>query len=67
MSQVNLITLTDPRSPAAEAYRTLRTNLTFRAMDHPIRSLVITSPVPGEGKSITLANLAVTLAQGALL
>lgn len=60
----NLITLTDPRAPAAEAYRALRTNLMFYSVDRAIRALVITSPVPGEGKSHVLANLAVTLAQG---
>ncbi len=60
----DLITLTDPRSPAAEAYRTLRTNLTFAGLDKPIETLVVTSPAPGEGKSTTLANLAVTMAQG---
>ena len=60
----DLITLTDPRSPAAEAYRALRTNLTFAALDKPIESLVVTSAAPGEGKSTTLANLAVTMAQG---
>jgi capsular exopolysaccharide synthesis family protein len=58
-----LITLTDPRSPAAEAYRTLRTNLTFTELDKPITSLIVTSPAPGEGKSTVLANLAVTMAQ----
>jgi len=63
MPEVNLITLTDPRAPASEAYRTLRTNLMFYGVDRAIRSLVITSPVPGEGKSSVLANLAVTLAQ----
>ncbi len=60
---MNLITLTDPRSPVAEAYRTLRTNLSFYSLDHPIRSLVVTSPMPDEGKSTTVANLAVTMAQ----
>jgi non-specific protein-tyrosine kinase len=60
----DLITLTDPRSPAAEAYRALRTNLTFAALDKPIETLVVTSAAPGEGKSTTLANLAVTMAQG---
>ncbi|HEY76577.1 MAG TPA: CpsD/CapB family tyrosine-protein kinase [Thermoflexia bacterium] len=60
----DLITLTDPRSPAAEAYRTLRTNLTFAGLDKPIETLVVTSAAPGEGKSTTLANLAVTMAQG---
>ncbi len=61
---MSLITLTDPRSPISEAYRTLRTNLSFSSLDRPIRSLVVTSPAPGEGKSTTVANLAVTMAQG---
>ena len=60
---MDLITLTDPRSPVSEAYRTLRTNLSFYSLDHPIRSLVVTSAAMGEGKSTTIANLAVTLAQ----
>ena len=59
-----LITLTDPRSPVSEAYRTLRTNLEFFSLDEPIRTLVVTSPGPEEGKSTVLANLAVVLAQG---
>ena len=61
---MNLITLTDPRSPASEAYRTLRTNLSFYSLDEPLRTLVVTSPAPDEGKSTTIANLAVTMAQG---
>lgn len=61
---MNLITLTDPRSPVSEAYRTLRTNLSFYSLDKPIRSLVVTSPMPDDGKSTTIANLAVTMAQG---
>jgi non-specific protein-tyrosine kinase len=60
---MSLITLTDPRSPASEAYRTLRTNLSFYSLDHPLRTLVVTSPGPNEGKSTTVANLAVTMAQ----
>ena len=60
---MDLITITDPRSPASEAYRTLRTNLSFYSLDHPLRSLVVTSPAKEEGKSTTIANLAVTLAQ----
>lgn len=60
---MTLVTLTDPRSPAAEAYRTLRTNLSFSSLDRPIRTLVVTSPGAGEGKSTAAANLAVTLAQ----
>jgi non-specific protein-tyrosine kinase len=60
---MSLITLTDPRSPISEAYRSLRTNLSFYSLDNPIRSLVVTSPAKAEGKSTTIANLAVTMAQ----
>lgn len=58
----SLVTLTSPRSPVSEAYRTLRTNLEFSSLDQPLRTMVVTSPGPEEGKSTTLANLAVTLA-----
>jgi non-specific protein-tyrosine kinase len=61
---MGLITLTDPRSPISEAYRTLRTNLSFSSLDRPLRTLVVTSASPDEGKSETVANLAVTIAQG---
>lgn len=64
MTQPNLITLTDPRSPAAEAYRTLRTNMMFSSVKEPLRTVIVTSPAPEEGKSTALANLAVTMAQG---
>jgi len=64
MPDPNLITLIDPRSPVAEAYRTLRTSLMFSSVDRAIRVLVVSSAVPGEGKSTAAANLAVTLAQG---
>ncbi len=63
-NQPNLVTLTDPRSPAAEAYRTLRTNLYFSSLDQALETLVGTSAAPGAGKSTTLSNLAVTMAQG---
>ncbi len=59
----SLITVSTPRSPISEAYRTLRTNLEFSSLDRPIKTMVVTSPGPEEGKSTTLANLAVTLAQ----
>lgn len=65
-----LITLTDPRSHAAEAYRTLRTNLTFSSLEKPLTTLLVTSPAPdsdshaASGKSLAVANLAVTFAQG---
>lgn len=58
-----LITISNPRSPASEAYRSLRTNLEFSSLDKPIRSMVVTSAAPEEGKSTTLANLAVAIAQ----
>ncbi len=60
---MSLITLTDPRSPVSEAYRSLRTNLSFYSLDNPLRSLVVTSPAAAEGKSTAIANLAVTMAQ----
>jgi non-specific protein-tyrosine kinase len=62
-NSVNLVTLQDPRSPAAEAYRTLRTNILFSALEKPIQTLIVTSPAPDEGKSETAANLAVAMAQ----
>lgn len=62
-ASADLITLTDPRSPAAEAFRTLRTNLMFSSLDRPLHTLLVTSAAPDEGKSTTLANLAVTMAQ----
>lgn len=64
MANPNLITLTEPKSAAAEAFRTLRTNLMFSSVEHPIQTLLVTSPVDGEGKSDAVANLAVTFAQG---
>lgn len=64
MSQLDLITVTDPRSPASEAYRTLRTNLEFSSLDRPLRSLLVTSPAAHADKSLTLANLAVVMAEG---
>jgi len=57
------ITLSDPRSPTAEAYRTLRTNVSYTSVDRPLRTLMITSSEPGEGKTTTLSNLAVAFAQ----
>ena len=47
---------------SAEAYRTLRTNVEFTAIDEPIRTLLITSAIPGEGKTVTAANLAIAFA-----
>ncbi len=58
-----LVTLTDPFSAQSEAYRTLRTNLSFYSLDEPLRTLVVTSAAPDEESSIAAANLAVTMAQ----
>lgn len=58
-----LITHSDPRSPIAEAYRTIRTNIQFSSVDAALKTMLVTSAGPGEGKSTTLANLAITMAQ----
>jgi non-specific protein-tyrosine kinase len=57
------VTLTHPRSPVAEAYRSLRTNIQFASVDMPVHSLLVTSPEPSDGKSTTAINLAVVMAQ----
>jgi capsular exopolysaccharide synthesis family protein len=58
-----LVTLADTRSQGAEAFRTLRTNLIFSQAVHAMRTIVITSASPAEGKTTTVANLAVSFAQ----
>lgn len=59
-----LITLKHPRSPIAESYRSLRTAILFTMLDQPPGSVIlVTSPNPTEGKSVTVANLAVVMAQ----
>ncbi len=58
-----LITLTQPQSPAAEAFRQLRTSVQFYAVDRPLKTVMVTSTNAEEGKSSVIANLAVTLAQ----
>ncbi|TAA72869.1 CpsD/CapB family tyrosine-protein kinase [Planococcus salinarum] len=58
-----LIAYTTPRSFVAEQFRTLRTNITFSSPDADIRTMVVTSAAPSEGKSTTSANLAVVFAQ----
>lgn len=57
-----LIVQADPRSPRAESFRTLRTNLSFLDIGSEDRSFVVTSSVQSEGKSTTAANLAISLA-----
>lgn len=58
-----LITSIAPKSPISEQYRTVRTNIQFSSIDGDMRVMMVTSSGPGEGKSTTAANLAVTFAQ----
>ncbi|MFS0904263.1 CpsD/CapB family tyrosine-protein kinase [Priestia aryabhattai] len=58
-----LVAHTNPKLPVAEQYRTIRSNIQFSSLDEDIRSLVMTSSGPGEGKSTTAANLAIVYAQ----
>jgi non-specific protein-tyrosine kinase len=57
-----VVSLSAPTSPAAEAYRNLRTSVQFLALDRPFRVLEFTSPTAAEGKTTTVANLGVALA-----
>ncbi|MBI2425357.1 MAG: polysaccharide biosynthesis tyrosine autokinase [Candidatus Hydrogenedentes bacterium] len=57
-----IVTQHDPKSPISEAYRTLRTNFQFATLQLKPRTVMITSAVPGEGKTTTVANMAVTMA-----
>jgi tyrosine-protein kinase Etk/Wzc len=59
----NLVTHFEPKSPISEAYRTFRTNLQFARLDAPLKTILVTSSGPSEGKSTTVANLAITMAQ----
>ena len=58
-----VVSIEDPTSPQAEAYRELRTSLQFLQVREPIEVVLLSSPSGGEGKSTTLANLAVMLAR----
>jgi capsular exopolysaccharide synthesis family protein len=58
-----LITHFQPNSPVSESYRTLRTNIQYSNVDKPLKTILVTSPGPGEGKSTSVANLAITFAQ----
>jgi polysaccharide biosynthesis transport protein len=62
-SHALLITHFDPKSPVAEAYRTLRTNVQFARLERGGKVLVVTSPTLQEGKTTTIVNLALTMAQ----
>jgi succinoglycan biosynthesis transport protein ExoP len=59
----HLVTISFPFSSIAESYRQMRTNLQFAKGGTPVKTLMLTSPAPGEGKSTTVSNLAVAFAQ----
>ena len=58
-----LIAQRDPKSPVSETFRTLRTNIQFMNTNNKLKTLLITSTLPGEGKSWVASNLAITFAQ----
>jgi len=58
-----IVSVNEPRSPAAEAYRSLRTSIQFLALDAPVVTIEVTSPSPREGKTTTVANLGVAMAR----
>ena len=59
-----LVGALDPTSPAAEAYRTLRTGVQFAGIDHAIHTLLVTSAAPEDDRAVVAANLALVFAQG---
>ncbi len=62
-NKYKLIVHTNPKSPISEAYRTLRTNIQFSSLDNPIKTIVVTSAGPGEGKTTSVINLGITMVQ----
>lgn len=65
-SHDKVIASQDPFSPVSEAYRMVRSNIQFMSVDRPAKIIMVTSATPGEGKSITAANLGVVMAQAGL-
>lgn len=63
MDKPKLIVHKDPKSPVSEAYRILRTNIQFSSLDNPMKTIVVTSAGPGEGKTTSIINLGVAMAQ----
>ncbi len=59
----DLVSISDPSAPAAEAYRSLRTSVKFLALDTSVKTILVTSTAASEGKTVTAANLATVLAQ----
>lgn len=63
MEGLNLVTQNDPKNPGAEAYRVIRTGIQFAQAGKELQTIALTSCTPNEGKSTTIANLAVVLTQ----
>lgn len=63
METITLIADRDAKSPVAEAYRTIRTNIQFSNVGQELKTIIVTSATPNEGKSTTISNLAVVMAQ----
>jgi len=63
MAEINLITQYNKKSPISEAYRAIRTNLQFAGAGKPLKLISFTSATPSEGKSTTVSNLAIVMAQ----
>lgn len=59
----SLVTITDAKSVISEQFRTIRTNITFSMPDQELKTILVTSSTPGEGKSTTAANMGVVFAQ----
>src|SRR6056297_1178595 len=62
MNRKSLITHCDPKSPASEAYRMIRTNLEYSQVDERLQTILFTSSMEAEGKSTSLSNVAIALA-----
>ena len=63
MEGLNLVTKSDPKNPASEAYRVIRTSIQFAQAGKELKTIALTSCTPNEGKSTTVANLAIVLTQ----
>ncbi|MCD9622751.1 polysaccharide biosynthesis tyrosine autokinase [Rhabdothermincola salaria] len=63
LDEAGVVSLVQPRSDVAEAYRRLRTSVQFLSIDRPLKTLQVTSPGQGDGKTTTATNLAVTAAR----
>lgn len=61
--EFNLVTFLNPKSNISESYRVLRTNIQFSSVDKKLKSIIVTSAAPGEGKTTNICNMAVTFAQ----